>query len=194
MGVFRKVKQSLGFNDESLRDRGNKGSAKVLASKKTSMSTGDDGDYVYKTTLLVTVPGAEPYEVTYKVEGGLREGAEYPVYVDPGDPNNVIVGDEVDAHQAMNRVADALTHVSDTPVGGDAASIQQAVTNLATNWQGVGTAGMATPAPGLTPELQQMMADNAERALASVKDPAQRQMLIAQYRAAGVTIEDPDAT
>jgi hypothetical protein len=187
MGLFDKVKRSMGFQDESLRERGIKGTAKVLSSKKTMMSSGDDSSSVpiYKETLLVTVPGTEPYEVTYKVEGGLTEGAEYPVYVDHEDPNKVFVED-TNVTNAIGGVANALSQFSGQPVGTDMGSIQQAVTNLP------GSAGApgATAVPGITPEWQQMMAKNAKAALEFVKDPAQRKMLIEQYRAAGVPIDD----
>jgi hypothetical protein len=40
--------------------------------------------------------------------------------------------------------------------------------------------------------MQQLAADNAKRTLQFVQDPAQRRMLIEQYRAAGIVLDEGD--
>lgn len=55
----------------------------------------------------------------------------------------------------------------------------------------------AAPAAGrvggvMGPEVQAMMAQNAKRALQMFQDPAQRKTMIAQYRAAGIEIDEED--
>ena len=42
MGLFKKVKRGLGYEDAKLRERGVEGTAKVLSSEKTMM-TDDSG-------------------------------------------------------------------------------------------------------------------------------------------------------
>jgi hypothetical protein len=41
--------------------------------------------------------------------------------------------------------------------------------------------------------MRQMAADNAKRTLQFVQDPAQRQMLVEKYRAAGIILDEGDA-
>ncbi len=123
MGLFKKAKQRLGYEDPKLRKRGIQGSAKVLSSEGTMM-TEESGNgrnvRIYKLRLLVTVPGSEPYEVAYRMPVGLTEGGEYRTFVDPEDPNNVFVD-----HAAMARehTAEELSQATGKEVGTDAASI-----------------------------------------------------------------------
>ena len=51
------------------------------------------------------------------------------------------------------------------------------------------------PAPGIPQQgaAQEMMAQSAKQALRFVQDPKMRKMMIEQYRAAGIEIDDPDA-
>ncbi len=123
MGLFRKLRKSLGYESSKLRERGIRGTAKVLSSERTMMSEESGSGrnvHIYKLRLLVTVPGSEPYEVTYRLPGGLGEGGEYRCYVDPDDPSNVFVD-----HAAMARehAADELSQTTGKPVAADAESI-----------------------------------------------------------------------
>jgi hypothetical protein len=52
--------------------------------------------------------------------------------------------------------------------------------------------GAPAAAAALAPQMQQLAADSAKRALQFVQDPAQRQMLIEQYRAAGIVLDEDD--
>ncbi len=130
MGLFKKGRRALGYEDSKLRERGIEGTAKVLSSEGTMM-TEESGSgrnvRIYKHRLLVTVAGSEPYEVTYRMPGDLAVGGEYRTYVDPKDPSNVFVD-----HAAMARehAADELSQATGTQVGTDAASILGAVGGL----------------------------------------------------------------
>jgi hypothetical protein len=57
-----------------------------------------------------------------------------------------------------------------------------------------GVAPMPPGVPQMPANMQAMMAQNARAALAMVQDPAARAMLIAQYRAAGIEIDDGPGT
>ena len=109
MGLFDKFKRSLGYQDEGLRETGIRGTGKVLSGERMLLSD-DDGHHVYNMTLLVTVPGEQPYEVTYKIEDGFAEGSEYPVYVDPKDRTKMFVDS---ASPARERVTEALGELSE---------------------------------------------------------------------------------
>jgi hypothetical protein len=123
VGLFKKAKRALGYEDAKLRERGVEGTARVLSSEKTMMTDDSEGGHhthIYKVKLEVTVAGSEPYEVTYRLPGGLTEGGEYRTFVDRKDPNNVFVD-----HAAMAResAADELSQFTGKPVGTDAESI-----------------------------------------------------------------------
>ena len=147
MGLFKKAKRSLGYEDDKLRERGIQGTAKVLSAEKTMMSE-DEGSgrsvHIYKHRLLVTVPGAEPYEVTYRKPGALTDGGEYRTFVDPKDPKNVFVD-----HAAMARehAADELSQFTHKPVGADAESILGSAAGLVEDAQ----KQMFTAPPGAPP-------------------------------------------
>ena len=53
-----------------------------------------------------------------------------------------------------------------------------------------GVAPSGSPSLGLTPELRAAMLASARNALAAVKDPAMRKVLIDQYRTAGIPIDE----
>jgi hypothetical protein len=123
MGLFKKAKRALGYEDSKLRERGIRGTAKVLSSERTMMSEESGSGrnvHIYKHRLLVTVPGSDPFEVTYRKPGGLTEGGEYRAYVDPKDPSNVFVDA---AAMAREHAADELSEQTGKPVGSDVGSI-----------------------------------------------------------------------
>jgi len=186
MGLFRKAKAGLGYNDHSLKERGVKGTAKVLSSSKTHLTIGGDdagfgGSDVYKQELLVTVPGREPYQVTYHLQGALPVGKELDVYVDPKDPNAVFV----DTGTGLEAVADQLSALTGSKVGNDPDAIIQAVHGMTAQASAAATSGGT---------LQEMMLQNAKNALRMVQDPAQRQMLIQQYKLAGIDVGEDAGT
>jgi hypothetical protein len=124
-----------------------------------------------RTVLAVNIPGRAPYAVIekhFKRPRGKVDlvGMGLPALVSTTDPNDIeILWDEVPSigDQVSQRISDAFQQQEER--------MQQAT---------------ATPSP-LGAE---MLAENAKRTLAYVQDPAMRRMLIAQYRAAGVKIEE----
>jgi hypothetical protein len=147
MGLFKKAKRALGYEDAKLRERGVEGTAKVLSSEKTMMTeeTGSGGNrHVYKHQLLVTMPGSEPYEVTYRRLGALPEGGEYRTFVDPKDSNNVLVDS---AGMARERAAEELSQLTGRQTGTDTESILDATAGMLDDVQ----KHMFTAPPGAPP-------------------------------------------
>jgi hypothetical protein len=128
--------------------------------------------------LAVNVPGRAPYAVyapKFKCEVDLLEPLWMPLpalvsAVDPGDVE--ILWDEVPSHEAQ--LADRIS-ASHATQEGRAAQAQEIRAQI--------DAGMA-------PQMRQLAADNAKRALQYVQDPKMRKMLIDQYRAAGIDVDD----
>jgi hypothetical protein len=89
MGLFDKIRGGLGASpDESLRERGIRGTARVLEVRETGMSLSRGGpgilaQDVLEVRLLLTLPDREPYEVTDRTTSAPPVGTECPVYVDP---------------------------------------------------------------------------------------------------------------
>ena len=147
--------------------------------------------------LSVNVPGQAPYAVfkkKLKFPDGVADltGAGFPALVSSQDPTDVeILWDEAPsaASQVGLRISDSMEAAS-----ADIAVETQMREQIAKAMEGA--TPPATPAAGMPQlggEMQSMMAANAKRALQFVQDPAQRKMLIEQYRAAGIEI-DEDAT
>jgi hypothetical protein len=180
-----------------------------IVSVTTTSTQDEDGERTIKTSgshravLAVTVSGREPYAVyepKLKISGrvfGIIGGA-LPALVSTSDPNDVDI--QFDAlgsfgDQIGNRIAGSMASsaaANQEFEQGMQTRIAEAMKNPPTLPAGA-MAGGAAGNPGLTPEMQKMMADNAKLALASVTDPAMRKMLIDQYKLAGITIEDEPA-
>jgi hypothetical protein len=148
--------------------------------------------------LAVNVPGRGPYAVfarKFKFPHLQAEvtGAGLPALVSESDPNDVeVLWDELPSlgSQLAARMSDASARTS--PATAMEEQITGALGQAGTDSQG------ATPAPGvaaldgLAPQMRQLAADNARRTLQFVQNPAQRKMLIEQYRAAGIVLDDGD--
>src|SRR6266516_3678805 len=154
MGLFRKLRKSLGYESSKLRERGIQGTAKVLSSERTMMSEESGSGrnvHIYKLRLLVTVQGSEPYEITYRLPGGLTEGGEYRCYVDPDDPSNVFVDH---AGMAREHAAEELSQATGKPVAADSESILGSTAGLIEDAQKqmfTAPAGASPPTPTGTP-------------------------------------------
>jgi hypothetical protein len=126
--------------------------------------------------LAVNVPGRAPYAVyapKFKCEVDLLEPLwmPLPALVSAADPGDVeILWDEAPSHQAQ--LADRISASHAT---------QQARASQADEMRAQIDAGLA-------PQMRQLAADNAKRALQYVQDPKMRKMLIDQYRAAGIDV------
>jgi len=168
----------------------------VIATSLATLRTQDDGrgssmnwyhdiHGKHDAVLAVYVPGRAPYALSkhkfkHKRGRGMPRGGGLPALVSLGDPADVeVLWDELPSLKEQNRQTVAAAY-----------ELRDA--QLAQAMQPWGAA--APPAPGGVPQMggdaQSMMAQNARAALAAVQDPAMRQMLIAQYRAMGIQIDD----
>jgi hypothetical protein len=150
--------------------------------------------------LAVTVPGRTPYVVLARKFKKARDkgdiaGAGLPGLVSSSDPQDVeILWDEVPSvsSQIGQRVSDALQGVQSEQQDLEAGMndlIQRAI--AAGPPPGIAPSGdPAMPTPN--PAAQEMMKENAKRALQFVSDPAMRKTMIEQYRAAGIDVEEEE--
>ncbi len=144
--------------------------------------------------LSVNVPGRAPYAVLepkFKWPSGKADyaGIGLPALVSITDPTDVeILWDEVPSleDQISQRVSDALQGQGARTKQAEEMQRQMLKAALDPRSQPV------TPDSPMTDPLKEAMAENTQRALAQVKDPAMREMLIKQYRAAGIHIDEAD--
>jgi hypothetical protein len=147
-----------------------------------------------KAVLAVNVPGMAPYAVlesNFRPPGGKGDhvGAGLPALVSTTDPTDIeILWDEVPSleDQIEQRVSDAMD--------GQKAGMEEAQQMQQQMMEAAQKAGTNPTVPGapLAGPAAEMMAQNAKRTLAYVTDPAMREMLIRQYRAAGIEIDAGD--
>jgi hypothetical protein len=158
----------------------------------------------HDAVLAVHIPGRAPYAVfkpkfKHRRGKGSPIGAGLPALVSYSDPTDVeVLWDELlsvkdqgrktadEAIQAANeRMAEATKAMSQ--------GFQQSwPTPPAAAPGAAGFPQMPAGMPQVPANMQAMLAENAKAALALVKDPAMRQMLIAQYRAAGIEIDEAE--
>jgi hypothetical protein len=131
-----------------------------------------------KAVLSVNVPGRAPYAVLDpeldipKLHADVAD-AGIPALVSAGDPNEVeVLWDELPPvmEQVGQRITDALQGVS--------ASMEAEQTAHRQLMEGMG--------------IQQQMAASAKQVLAAITDPGQRRMMIEQYRAMGIEVDEED--
>jgi hypothetical protein len=148
--------------------------------------------------LAVNVPGRSPYAVFARkfkfphLQADVA-GAGLPALVSESDPNEVeVLWDELPSlgSQLATRMSDSLARASQVPAMQE--QITGALGQAGTDSQGAIPASGAAALDALGPQMRQLAADNAKRALQFVQDPAQRQMLIEQYRAAGIVLDEGD--
>jgi hypothetical protein len=152
--------------------------------------------------LAVNIPGRTPYAVfkrKFKYPRLQRDltGAGLPALVSAGDPNDVeILWDEVGSveSQLATRISDSSRDADQrtSQLGAMGQQITDAVERAGTDAPAAVPAPGAAALEGLAPEMRQMAADNAKRTLQFVQDPAQRRMLVEQYRAAGIILDEGD--
>ncbi len=175
--------------------------ATSTATSKTAQGGDEDSNDKYRTmegkhdvVLAVTVPDRAPYPVfvhDFRRPRGRHDlfGAGLPATVSELDPNDIVVlWDEVatDQSQLDAKVAEEMHGVTDT-MQQTLAAAQQAMTQQAPG-QPVQPGFAANP--GLSPQMRDMMLQNAQMALRTVTDPGMRAMLIQQYRLAGIPIDE----
>ena len=142
-----------------------------------------------KTVLSVTVPGKPPYAVLMPKLKHPRGRADVahaglPALVSETDPNDVeILWDELAPvmDQVGQRISDSLAASN-----AQAAELEQGIVDQ------VQQAIAKGPPPAMPQRnvAQDMMAQSAKQALRLVQDPKMRKMMIEQYRAAGIEIDD----
>lgn len=82
------------MNENYLKENGINGTAEILEAQQTQTFVNNNPEI--KMTLLVSVPGKEPYKATYKTVVAMvdlpnvQPGNRWYVLVDPKDPQNVI--------------------------------------------------------------------------------------------------------
>jgi hypothetical protein len=150
--------------------------------------------------LSIHVPGRPPYAIYLRKFAFPRKsrtdytGAGYPALVSASDPQDVeILWDEVPSveSQVADRVASARA-LADSRRAAMTEQWQAAVEEAGADAAG----GAMTPegatafAGAMAPEMRKLAADSARRALQYVQDPAMRKMMIEQYRAAGIEIDE----
>ncbi len=167
-------------------------------------STHDQLTYERKSAavLSVNVLGRPPYALyvrKFKCETDLIEPlwTPLPALVSIEDPADVeILWDEVPSHdvQLMNRIASSVaTRQAQTQqVDQLRAALSDAVSPADASAPNAAPAVDMAALGSLAPDMQKLAADNAKRALAYVKDPKMRAMLIDQYRAAGIDVGEND--
>ena len=185
------------------------------ATQKTAQGGDEDSNEKYRTTegkhdavLAVTVPGRAPYAVfvhDFRRPRGRHDlfSAGLPAHVSELDPNDVVVlWDEVatDQSQLDSKVAQQMQGVTDTMQQTVAAAQQAMAQQLQQPIPAPPVTGQPTPVqpgfaanPGLSPQMRDMMMQNAQMALRTVTDPGMRAMLIQQYRLAGIPIDEENS-
>jgi hypothetical protein len=152
----------------------------------------------HEAVLSVTIPGQAPYaaylkKFDHKSGKAVDQGAGLPALVSTSDPNDVEVqwGEmlsvkEHDRQTAARAMEETSKHAAALSEGLSRA----AEGNPMTPPEGIGP-GTQPNIPQLTPEMKEMMKANAKASLAAVP-PAMRQMMIQQFKAAGIELDESD--
>lgn len=153
----------------------------------------------HDVVLSVNVPGRAPYAVfVHKFKRARKNdvlGQGYPALVSATDPNDVeVLWKEVASlrTQVNERLSEGFAQmdVAMKQVAVDQERMTQQINEASAAAIARAAAGTPPAAPELPEAMRDMMAQNAKLALSVVKDPAQRAMLIQQYKLAGIPIED----
>jgi hypothetical protein len=167
--------------------------------KQEHMGDVDDLDYYrdihgkHAAVLAVTVPGGEPYAVfmpkfKHPSGKGVPAGGGLPAVVSSTDPSDVeVLWDELlSVKEQYKQTATAAMQQAQNRMAG---MQQQAAEASQRTGPPAAPAGGWGAGPQITPEMKQMMIQNAKMALANTP-PQMRPMLIQQYRMAGIEIDD----
>jgi hypothetical protein len=201
-----RFKEALEKAEQEPAPAGKERAVVLIATTTVSLVQDDSGPSYLSSSgkrravLSVHVPGRAPYAVFERKFKEPRKkadvsGAGLPALVSSTDPSVVeVLWDELPSltDQLGQRIADKM--------GAAAAGMREeaemrdemadAVKRASANPPVAPPAPDVAAVPDLAPGMQETMAQSAKQALKFVKDPAQRKMLIDQYRALGITIED----
>ena len=151
--------------------------------------------------LAVNVPGSEPYAVykpNFKHKGGkgIALGAGLPALVSSSDPSDIeILWDELPSvkEQAQETMAEATGVMQDRMAAATQqmnAAMQQVSPPPAPPPGGANAPQVPAETPGVSPQMKEMMLKNAKMAISAAPNDQMRQMIIEQYRLAGIPIDE----
>ena len=155
----------------------------------------------HDVVLAVYIPGSEPYAVykpKFKHKGGkgLALGAGIPALVSSSDPSDVeILWDELPSvrEQAQETMAEATGVMQDRMAAATQQmneAMQQVSPPPAPPPGEANAPQVPADTPGVTPEIKEMMLNNAKMAISAAPNDQMRQMIIEQYRLAGIPIDE----
>ena len=164
--------------------------------------TSETKDGKHDAVLSVYLPGQQPYAVyVEKLKHPRRSGVGgiggIPATISLSDPNDIDL-DWKAAKAAgvarVNRRMEEATEqmqqaMSGQPMSGQTGDLEQAFSKAQQDAIAEGPPPNMPTTPQITPQMRQMMVQNAKVALSSVP-PNMRQMMIQQYRMAGIEIDD----
>jgi hypothetical protein len=157
----------------------------------------------HDAVLSVNVPGRPAYAVfvhdlKQPIDGGDAVDGGFPALVSLSDPNDVEVLWQ-DAPSMTSQITETMNSATDEMAAKEQ-MLLTARTQMATGMQ----PGAAPPfefrppppiptGPAVNPMMQAMMAQNAQMMLNMATDPAQRALLVQQYRLAGIPLPNEPA-
>jgi hypothetical protein len=153
----------------------------------------------HDAVLSVRAMGRAPYAVfvhNFRQPAGRRDimGSGLPALVSQTDPNDIeVLWKEIPSvrSQVTDKLAEATQRMNAAQA--QMAEDQKLMMEKIEKDTAAATAAAGAPMPTsvqLPESVLAMMAQNAKVALSVVRDPAQRQMLIQQYKIAGIPIDD----
>lgn len=152
----------------------------------------------HDVVLAVTIPGSPPYAVyvpnfNHKSGKGLALGAGIPALVSESDPSDVeVLWDELPSRrdQLRETVAEAR-NLTQSSVAAAAQQMEEATRQVSLRAAEAGSSPQPpTETPGLTPAMKEMMLKNAKMAVSAAPNAQMRDMIIEQYRLAGIPIDE----
>ncbi len=153
----------------------------------------------HDAVLAVTIPGQEPYAVyvsKFNHRGGkvVALGAGIPALVSSSDPSDVEVRwDELPSvrEQLSQTVAEA-TQLTQDRMASAAGQMDEATREISASPPPGAANTPQAPAEttGISPEMKEMMLKNAKMAISAAPNAQIRQMIIEQYRLAGIPIDE----
>jgi hypothetical protein len=152
----------------------------------------------HDVVLSVTVPGGKPYAVyvtkfDHKGGKGLAPGAGLPALVSSSDPSDIeILWDELPSlrDQLRETVAEAK-QLAQSKSAAAAGQMEEAIRQMSAPAADTSSRPQAYDgAPGITPEIREMMLRNAKMAISAATSRQMRDMIIEQYRLAGIPIDE----
>ena len=155
----------------------------------------------HDVVLAVNIPGKEPYAVyipKFKHKGGKSNavGAGMPALVSSSDPSDVeILWDELPSvkEQAQETMAEATGVMQDRMAAATQqmnAAMQQVSPPPAPPPGEANAPQVPADTPGVSPQMKEMMLNNAKMAISAAPNDQMRQMIIEQYRLAGIPIDE----